>query len=151
MYRISVMFLSARHSARGQMAEAFLKQHGGDRFDVHSSGLNPQTIHPLALQVMEELGISMQNQQPRDVKDFLGQNFHFLITVCKDDDRDRPIFPGTSFRLYWPFEDPTLEEGTHDEKLQFFRKVRDQIRSQVLAWIAELEGQTHPTRAQRTP
>jgi arsenate reductase len=76
---------------------------------------------------MQEIGIDISKQRSKDIKDFLGQYFGFLITVCSDADMRCPIFPGVSVRLYWPFKDPPQTEEESEEILQEFRKVRDEI------------------------
>lgn len=139
MRKLKVLFLCTGNSARSQMAEALLRHHKPDRFEVQSAGLHPSEVNPLTLQVIEELGISMQGHHAKALKGFLGENFHFLITVCDRAEKECPIFPGVSTRLSWPFEDPAAFEGAAEEKLEKFRQVRDQIEARILGWIHETE------------
>jgi arsenate reductase len=122
-----VLILCTKNSCRSQMAEGVLRHFGGDKFEVFSAGLEPSHVNKNAIKVMKEIGIDISKQRSKDVKDFLGQYFGFLITVCSDADMRCPIFPGVSVRLYWPFNDPPQTEEESEEILQEFRKVRDEI------------------------
>ncbi len=136
MEKPKVMFLCTHNSARSQMAEAFLRRYGGDKFDVYSAGLEPTEIHPFAKQVMEELGFDMTGHRSKDLQQFLGKtHFGYLITVCARAEEQCPIFPGVSLRLHWPLADPAAFEGTEVEKLEKFREIRDQIHERIKLWL----------------
>jgi len=139
MNRARVLFLCTGNSARSQMAEAFLRRYGGDRFEVYSAGLEPERgIHPLTLKVMQEIGFDMQGHYAKDIREYLGKvHFGYLITVCDRAEQSCPIFPGMGVRLHWPFEDPAAFEGSEEEKLAKFREIRDQIEARVKAWLKE--------------
>lgn len=133
-----VLFLCTGNTARSQMAEAFLRQYAGDRFEVYSAGLEPGTINPLTIQVMEEIGIDMRAHRSKSLTEYMGKvHFGYMITVCDRAEQKCPIFPGMGIRLHWPFEDPAAFSGSGEERLAKFRQVRDQIESQVKEWIAE--------------
>jgi len=142
MSKIRVLFLCTGNSARSQMAEAFLRKYGGDRFEVYSAGLDPaKGIHPLTIKVMEERGFDMQGHYAKDIAQYLGKvHFGYLITVCDRAEQNCPIFPGMGQRLHWSFEDPVAFQGTEEEKLAKFREARDQIEARVRAWLQELDG-----------
>ena len=135
----NVLFLCTGNSARSQMAEAFLREMGGEKFQVFSAGLEPRGMHPLTMQVMEELGYDLSAQHSKGVEEFLGkQHFHFLITVCDDAEQNCPrLWPGVHQRLHWSFEDPAAFAGTEAKKLARFRQVRDQIAVKVSQWVRE--------------
>jgi arsenate reductase (thioredoxin) len=137
-----VLFLCTGNSARSQMAEAFLREFAGDRFEVHSAGLDPQGMNPLTIRVMQERGYDLSQQTSKGIKDYLGKVlFQYLITVCAEAERSCPtVWPGVSSRLHWSFEDPAAFEGSEDEKLAKFREVRDQIERRVKDWVAEESG-----------
>ena len=138
MRKPKVLFLCTHNSARSQMAEAFLREYAGDRFEVYSAGLEPTQVHPLTKRVMEEIGFDMGGHLSKDLKQFLGRtHFGYLITVCARAESLCPTFPGVSFRLQWPFEDPSAFEGIEHEKLNKFREIRDNIRNKVKSWIKE--------------
>jgi arsenate reductase len=124
------------------MAEGFIRQFAGDRFDAFSAGTKPtEAVHPLAVQVMAEVGIDISGQRPKDVKEYLGRlSARYLIVVCSGADQECPrIFPGVRNRLYWPFDDPSALSGSDDEILSGFRLIRDQIRDKVDGWIESAE------------
>jgi len=136
-----VLFLCTGNSARSQMAEAFLRRYGGDRFEVYSAGLEPaRGVHPLTVRVMEEIGYDMKGHYAKDVRDYLGRlHFGYVITVCDRAEQSCPIFPGITQRIHWSLEDPAAFEGSEQEKLNKFREVRDQVEAYVKAWLKELD------------
>jgi arsenate reductase len=135
-----VLFLCTGNSARSQMAEAFLRQLGGESFEAFSAGMEPKSLNPLTIQVMEEVGIDVSGQRSKGIDEFLGkEHFHYLITVCHDAEQNCPrVWPGVNIRLHWSFEDPAAFDGTEQEKKEKFRQVRDQIQAKVSAWLGEV-------------
>ncbi len=141
MEKERVLFLCTGNSARSQMAEALLRKMAGDRFEVHSAGLDPSVIHPLTIQVLQEIGIDASSQYAKPLTTYLGKvHFSFLITVCSKAEERCPIFPGIGQRLHWPFEDPAAFEGSEQDKLEFFRQIRDQIEIKIRQWLFEQES-----------
>lgn len=137
-----VLFLCTGNSARSQMAEAFLRQLGGEDFQAFSAGLEPKGLNPLTVRVMNEVGLDMSGHRSKGINEYLGkEHFHYLVTVCHDAEQNCPrIWPGVHARLHWSFEDPAAFEGTEEEKLEKFRQVRDQIRERIIAWVNELSN-----------
>ena len=136
-----VLFLCTHNTARSQMAEALLKKHAGDRFEVYSAGFEPTDINPFTRQVMEEVGLDLGGQYSKGVKEYLGKiNFAYVISVCARAEKICPTaFPSIlRQRLFWPFEDPVAFKGTDEEKLAKFREIRDQIDRRILQWLSEL-------------
>ena len=135
-----VLFMCTGNSARSQMAQALLTMHAADLFEVHSAGLDPSVIHPLTIQVMQEIGYDMSGHTAKSVKQYLGKDqFTYVITVCsKAEDRCPTSFLGELHRLQWPFDDPAAFDGTDEEKLNVFRSVRDQISNKVQGWLKEV-------------
>ena len=141
MQPIKVLFICTHNSARSQMAEAFLKKSGGDRFAVQSAGIAPGRINPLAAAAMAEIRIDISNNKTQSVSELLqkGELFEYVITVCDKAAGVCPFFPGSAERLDWSFEDPSTFSGTWEEKLQRTRKVRDEIQAQVVKWIGNFK------------
>jgi len=139
MEKSRVLFLCTGNSARSQMAEAFLRKYAGDRFEVHSAGLEPNALNPLTVKVMEEAGFDMSGYRSKGIGEYLGKvHFQYLITVCDDADKNCPtIWPGVNQRMHWSFEDPAKFEGSDEQKLAKFRQVRDLIDVRVKAWLAD--------------
>jgi arsenate reductase len=138
-----VLFLCSRNSCRSQMAEGFLREFAGERFRIHSAGLEAaDEVHPLAVRVMKEVGIDISDQQPESLSDYLGEvAVGYAIIVCAAAAQRCPhVWPGLGRRLEWPFEDPVAYEGTEEERLDKFREVRDKIAHRIRDWLAEMEG-----------
>ncbi|HMD13113.1 MAG TPA: arsenate reductase ArsC [Bacteroidota bacterium] len=140
MDKIKVLFLCIHNSARSQMAEAYLKHFGGERFEVESAGLEPGKLNPLVIEVLREDGIDISNNQTNDVFEFFkqGKRFHYVITVCDAGSSARcPIFPGMTKKIAWDFPDPSVFTGTHEEKLAKTRGVRNNIKAAVKRFLSE--------------
>ncbi|MCX7828673.1 MAG: arsenate reductase ArsC [Thermanaerothrix sp.] len=139
--KIRVLFLCGRNTARSQMGEAFLRHIGGDVFDVWSAGLEPgDGVLPIVREVMGEVGIDMSDHYSKSAMELLekGLEFDIVVTVCDAAMAGRcPDYPGVSKRLHWPFPDPAALEGSHEERLQGARKVRDMIRDAVIELMKE--------------
>lgn len=137
MDKTRVLFLCTGNSARSQMAEAFLRKFAGERFEVYSAGLEPKGIHPYTRQVLAEVGLDISQQTSKDLSLYLGKvHFGYLITVCANAEQRCPVFPGLGMRLHWPFDDPAAIGGSEVERLNGFRRVRDEIAARVQAWLA---------------
>ena len=138
----TVLFLCTHNAARSQMAEGWLRHLAGDRFEVHSAGLEPAEVHPLAIEAMREAGVDISQQKAKPVKQYIGRlTAHYLIIVCASAEQQCPrIFPGMLHRMFWPFEDPSNVEGTEAERLEAFRQTRDTIKAEIQRWLAEKEA-----------
>jgi len=133
-----VLFVCIHNSARSQMAEAYLKQLAGDRFEVESAGIEPGTLNPLAVEVMKEEGIDISANRTKGVFDFLkqGKHFGYVITVCDKTAAERcPVFPGGGIRLQWDFADPSTFQGTWEDRLAKTRIVRNQIKLRIEEFV----------------
>lgn len=136
-----VLVLCTGNSCRSQMAEGFLKKYAGDRYEIHSAGMDPKPeVHPLAIQVMADVGIDISGNKPTATKEYLGRlPVRHLLIVCDKANQTCPrIWPGCFSRMYMPFDDPALAEGTDEEKLAVFRRVRDEIGAAMKTWEPEV-------------
>ena len=134
-YPVRVLFLCTGNSARSQMAEGFLRSMGGDDFDCLSAGTHPSQVQSLATKVMGEAGIDISAQRSKDLQEFIGREFDYIITVC-DKARDNcPTFPGDNERIHWSFEDPVHAEGDEEARLAVFRRIRNEIRNRIAIWV----------------
>jgi arsenate reductase (thioredoxin) len=127
MAKPKVLFLCTGNAARSQMAEGLLRAMAGDRFEVLSAGTNPGGVNPLAIEAMQEIGIDISKHRSKNVNEFLGKPIEYVVTVCDRAKESCPIFPGTYKFLSWSLDDPAAVTGTKEEKLQFFRGIRDEI------------------------
>ncbi len=138
-----VLFICIHNSARSQMAEAWLNELCGETFLAQSAGLEPGTLNPQAVEVMQEVGIDISHKATQAVFDVFksGQLFAFVVTVCDETSAEKcPIFPGPGRRLHWSFPDPSAVTGSSEQKLEQVRQIRDQIRARVESWCAEVRS-----------
>ena len=128
---IRVLFVCTGNSVRSVMAEALLRHHGGDRFEVYSAGTIPKGINPLTLRVLSDAGIDASGARSKSVDEFLGQSFDYVVTVCDEARQVCPVFPGVHESLHWGYEDPAEATGTEEERLAVFRRVFIQIGERI--------------------
>jgi arsenate reductase (thioredoxin) len=141
MKKLNVLFVCIHNSARSQMAEAFLNQICGGKFEAHSAGIEPGKLNPIVVEAMREIGVDISDNETKSVFDFIksGTLFGYVITVCDESSAERcPIFPGVTKRLHWGFPDPSAFQGTPAEKLAKTREVRDTIKRKIEDWCAEV-------------
>jgi arsenate reductase (thioredoxin) len=133
----TVLILCTGNSCRSHLAEGILRAAAGDCLEVQSAGSKPAGyVHPLAIQVMKEIGIDISSHRSKHLSDFLNQPIETVITVCGNVDQACPVFPGQVNRHHWGFDDPAKAEGTDEQKLAVFRRVRDEIRMVFEAYAA---------------
>jgi arsenate reductase len=128
---IRVLFVCTGNSARSVMAEALLRHHGGDRFEVFSAGTEPKGVNPRTLRILAEAGIDASFARSKSVTEFLGQSFDYVVTVCDQARQSCPVFPGVHESLHWGYEDPAAATGTDEEQMAVFRKVFIQMAERV--------------------
>jgi arsenate reductase len=128
---IRVLFVCTGNSARSIMAEALLRQHGGDAFEVHSAGTIPKGINPLTLRVLADAGIDASWARSKSVDEYLGQSFDYVVTVCDEARQVCPVFPGVHESLHWGYEDPAEAQGSEEERLAVFRRVFIQLGERI--------------------
>lgn len=124
-----ILILCTGNSCRSQMAEGFLKSFD-ENLEVYSAGTKPaDKVNPRAIQVMKEIGVDISNGIPEDVSKYINQSFDYVITVCDNARETCPVFIGNvGKQLHIGFEDPAEANGTEEEILSVFRKVRDEIK-----------------------
>ena len=131
----TVLFVCTGNSARSQMAEGLLRHLGEDRFGASSAGTHPSHVRPEAVAVMNEIGIDISAHRSKGLDAFVGQEFDYVITVCDHAKETCPVFPGRAERLHWSFDDPASIVGSEDHRMSEFRRVRDEIRTQILRFV----------------
>ncbi len=133
----TVLILCTGNSCRSHLAEGILRHAAGDLLNVASAGSKPAGfVHPLALEVMREIGIDLSSHHSKHMNEFLQQPVETVITVCGNADQACPMFPGQNNRHHWGFEDPAHATGSHEEQLTVFRRVRDEIQRVFNAYAA---------------
>jgi arsenate reductase (thioredoxin) len=122
------------------MAEGILRAHAGETINVESAGSAPAgQVHPLAIKVMNEIGIDISGHRSKHLNEFLDKPVHTVISVCGNADQACPVFPGMVRRYHWAFDDPAKVEGSENDVLSVFRKVRDEIARVFDAYAAGLQ------------
>jgi arsenate reductase len=134
-----VLILCTGNSARSQMAEGLLRRDAGDHFDVESAGTKPSSVRSEAIAVMHELGIDISAHRSKSIEEFDGQHFDYVLTVCERAREWCPVFSGAAKMLHHDFEDPAALQGSEDERLALFRRIRDELR-EYLQGFARTEG-----------
>ena len=133
MNKPTVLFICTHNSARSQMAEGYLKNQYGDRYSAYSAGTKITSVHPLAIEVMAEIGIDITNHRSKPLLEFFDKNIDIVVTVCEGAKSVCPVFPGAKKTIHQGFTDPSSFMGSDDEKLAIFRIIRDEI----IRWIDE--------------
>jgi arsenate reductase len=136
MMRRRVLFLCTHNSARSQMAEGFLRHLEGDRFEVASAGTEATRVHPLAIGAMQEAGIDISAHRSKTLDALLDDPWDYVITVCDSANERCPLFPARTTRIHWSFDDPSQATGSDAQRLETFRRVRDQIHTRLKDWLA---------------
>ncbi len=116
------------------MAEGFLRHLAGDRFEVSSAGVESTKVNLLAIKVMKEEGIDISGHKSKSIKEFLGHEFDYVVTVCDNAKQACPVFLGVAKKIHWDLKDPAIAQGTDEERLKVFRKIRDQIKAHILSF-----------------
>jgi arsenate reductase len=137
MSKPAVLILCTGNSCRSHLAEGLLRAAAGDLFEVYSAGSKPAGyVHPLAIRAMQEVGIDLSGHRSKSMNEFLATPIETVITVCGVAEQACPIFPGQVNRHHWPFDDPAHARGTEEQQLELFRRVRDEIRRTLNAYVA---------------
>jgi arsenate reductase len=116
------------------MAEGLLRHDAGNVFDVFSAGTKPTRVRPEAITVMREVGIDISGHRSKSVDEFAGEDFDYVITVCDNAKESCPIFPAKTKRIHWSIEDPAAVQGSEEERLAAFRRIRDELRARLQAF-----------------
>jgi len=117
------------------MAEGWLRHLAGDRFEVASAGTHPVGVNPMAVEVMNEVGVDISHHYSKNREAFQDQSFDFVITVCDQAKESCPIFSHAQSFLHWGFEDPAAGTGSMEGRRAIFRQVRDQMARRIERWI----------------
>jgi arsenate reductase (thioredoxin) len=130
-----VLFLCTHNSCRSQMAEGLVNADLGDRFEAYSAGTVATAVNPLAVKVLAEIGIDISAHRSKTLDEFAAEQFDYVITLCGSAKEQCPVFFGGVERIHIGFDDPSQLPGSDEEKLPEFRRVRDEIRSRIAAFL----------------
>lgn len=142
MEKPRVLFVCTGNTARSILGEAILRQLAGGRFEAHSAGMSPGEVRPETLAVLEEAGFDTTGLRSKSVDEYLGRvAVSYVITVCDDAEKSCPrVWPQGGERLHWSVADPAAVHGEGDERLEAFRRARDEMRARIEAWLAEQDA-----------
>ena len=139
MTKKKILVLCTGNSARSQMGEGLFRAEGGEGIEVFSAGTKPSFVRPEAVAVMKEIGIDLSGHRSKSVDEFSGKAIDYVITVC-DHARDIcPVFPAGTARIHWSLEDPAAVEGSEEERLAAFRRIRDEMQERVKGFYRNSE------------
>jgi len=126
-----VLFICTHNSARSQMAEGMLRAWGGPDWEAHSAGVEQAFVRLEAIVVMDEIDIDINDQQSKTLDFYAGEMWDLVIPVCEEGAAACPMIPGEHVVETWSFDDPSVATGTDEERLAVYRRVRDEIATQV--------------------
>lgn len=133
-----VLVLCTGNSCRSQMAEELWEFLGQGEWEAESAGSKPSGyVHPLAIEAMRELDIDLSENTSKHLDQFTEQQFDLVVTVCDNAKESCPVISGATQTLHWPFDDPADATGTDEEKMKTFRRVRDEIKTKIQAFLAD--------------
>lgn len=135
-----ILFLCIGNSSRSQMAEGFARQYFPDDFEAYSAGINPTTVNPYAVLVMQEIGIDISEQYSKSVAELLETEFDVVVTLCDEAHEQCPVFPGKARRFHFSLPDPAVAIGNSEKVLNTFRNVRDQIQRELIPLLERFKG-----------
>ncbi len=144
-----VLFLCTGHPERSEMAEGLLRSIAGEAMIPVSAAIEPAPVSPLAVDAMKEVGIDISGQQVKDVKGAFRERFAYAVGLGDQSKERCPVFP-FAFRIFrWSLEDPTAAQGSPEERLDAFRRVRNQIDHNIREFLAQVSGDGTKTVAVR--
>jgi len=130
-----ILFLCTRNSCRSQMAEGFAKKMLPKNMEIFSAGLEPKGVHPMAIKVMQEVGIDISKQKSKNISEIPIDKIDLMVTLCGDAAERCPVFPGKVKKIHWEIENPAKAQGSEEEIAKVFRKVRDNIKSYIISYL----------------
>lgn len=136
MTKMRVLFLCTANSCRSQMAEGIANRFLGDRVEAVSAGTEASYVNPRAIEVLREIGVDISGHRSKNMDEFSGHSFDYVITLCGDANEKCPLFFGGVQRTHLGFSDPAKATGSEEEIKSEFRRVRDEIKDALLAFFA---------------
>lgn len=132
-----ILFLCATNASRSQMAEGMVKKTLGDRFEVHSAGIQPMAVNPLAVKTMAEIGIDISQQKTKSINHVPWKEMDIIVTLCNTSAKSLPALPPTVQRLHWPVPDPVMmtthygfKSNTEGKQIAF-KEVREMLQKRI--------------------
>ena len=130
-----ILFLCTGNSCRSQIAEGFAKKMLSNNLKIFSAGIEPKAIHPIAVKVMQEIGIDISQQWSKNISEIPIDKIDLVVTLCGDAAENCPIFLGKVKKIHWEIENPAKAKGNEEDITKVFRKVRDKIKSHIIRYL----------------
>jgi arsenate reductase len=134
-----VLFLCDGNADRSQMAEGLLRKLDNEHFDVHSAGIEPRPLNPLAVTVMQEISIDIAGHRSKHLNDYMDTRFDYIITLCDKVNSSCMSFPRDGHVIHWQCTDPESTHGDETQKLAAFRSSRDELASHIKIWLSNTD------------
>ena len=134
---MKVLVLCTGNSCRSQLLHGYLSHLGGNKIETYSAGVETHGVNPNAIKVMLEDGVDISAHTSNHIDEYKGIDFDFMITVCDHAKETCPWFPGNAEVIHHTFEDPAKADGDESERMEVFRKVRDQIKTFATAFLLD--------------
>ena len=136
-----ILFLCTGNSCRSQMAEGFARKMLPKDVKIFSAGIEPKGIHPMAIKVMQEVGVDISKHRSKNISEISLDKIDMVVTLCGDAAENCPVFPCKVERIHWEIENPAKAQGSEKEITQVFRRIRDKIKSYMEneKWFDSLE------------
>lgn len=137
-----VLFLCTGNSCRSQMAEGWCRYLNGDIMEAYSAGIETHGLNPYAVKVMAEAGVDISGHTSKRLTALDGIEFDYVITLCGHANETCPFFPGKTKVIHMGFDDPpqlAKTVATEEEKLNCYRRVRDQIKKAIEGLPSQLK------------
>ena len=131
MNKTTVLFICTHNSARSQMAEGYLSNRYGERYTAYSAGTEVTRVHPLAIEVMDEIDIDISGNRSKPLIEFFDTDIDIVVTVCDGAKAVCPVFPKAKRTIHQSFVDPVKTSAAPEESKEAFRKIRNEI----IHWI----------------
>ncbi len=129
-----ILFLCVANSARSQIAEGIARSIAPPEVRVMSAGSRPTRVRPEAIQVLKEIGIDISHHRSKDVAEIPAGDVDTVITLCGEE--ECPVFLGKARRLHWGLPDPAAVGGSEHDRLEAFRRTRDELRRRLQAFLS---------------
>lgn len=131
-----VLFLCTANSARSQMAEGIANHFLGDRLEAFSAGTQASYVNPTAIEAMKEIGVDISGHRSKNLSEFDGQSFDYVITLCGSANETCPLYIGGTIKTHIGFDDPAKATGSKEDILREFRRVRDEIKEKLTEYFS---------------
>ena len=132
-----VLFICTGNACRSQIAHGLLKDLSSETFEVFSAGSQPSKVHPISIEVMEEIGIDISKHTSNHIDDYINKNIDIVITVCDSANNTCPTFPDDVKRIHWSIDDPFRGWNFDLNQLSNFRQTREEIKARLLKFIKD--------------